>query len=168
MILMTKCLSYANNIPQAFSLSCTLFPTYCEILAWCLLPKSQELPTLCHFKDILSKVQESILNSFDTKCSFSTFERKLLHELLEIQDRVENATLLVQQKVNVNATLAITVTLCINHQMCQRSDILATKWSRHVLTLCNPDFHHLIKMRRVLLQLFWIRYIKWDGINQGQ
>lgn len=147
MILMTKCLSYANIIPQAFSLSCTLFLTCCEILDWCLLPKSQEYSCKsfqhCVFlKTFYQRFTRAYWIVLTQSVVSQPMRENCYMSFSDFQDRFENATLVVQQEVNVNTTLAITVTLCIKHQMCQRSDILATKWSRHVLTLCNPDFHH--------------------------
>lgn len=80
-----------------------------------------------HMLKSIQKVPESKLNSLDTKCKLSNYERKLLQELCQILDPFEYATLLVQQEVNVSASLTIPVTLGIKHQLRQISAIHSIK-----------------------------------------
>lgn len=77
-------------------------------------------------KSIL-KVPESKLKSLDTKYKVSTYERKLLQEFCQILDPFEHATLLVQEGVNVSASLTIPVTLGIKHQLRQIAAIHSNK-----------------------------------------
>jgi hypothetical protein len=80
-----------------------------------------------HMLKSILKVPESKLNNLDTKYKLSTYERKLLQELCQILDPFEHATLLVQQEINVSASLTIPVTLGIKHQLRQMSAIHSNK-----------------------------------------
>ncbi|XP_062579450.1 zinc finger BED domain-containing protein 4-like [Saccostrea cucullata] len=80
-----------------------------------------------HMLRSILKVPESKLNSLDTKYKLSTYERKLLQELCQILDPFEHATLLVQQEINVSASLTIPITLGIKHQLRQISAIHSNK-----------------------------------------
>ena len=64
-----------------------------------------------HMLKSILKVPEQKLDMLDIKFKLSTYERKLLTELCGILDPFEHATLLVQQEINVSASLTIPVTL---------------------------------------------------------
>ncbi|VDI46437.1 Hypothetical predicted protein [Mytilus galloprovincialis] len=71
------------------------------------------------------KIVEEKLNEVESPVQFSSYERKILHELSLILDPFEYVTLLVQN--NVNASLTIPVTLGLKHKVNQLSNLYNNK-----------------------------------------
>lgn len=118
-------------------------------------------------KSIL-KVPESKLKSLDIKYKVSIYERKLLQEFCQILDPFEHATLLVQEEVNVSASLTIPVTLGIKHQLRQIAAIHSNKMIQSLINSMESPFekNETFTIAAVLDPRFKMRWSKSGKVEE--